>query len=85
MAFNIKDEKAVAELRQLAELEGRSMSAVASDAISESLNRRKRKGMAERVLKIAAEARADADPEWLAKTQDELINEIYDPETGLPW
>lgn len=85
MAFNIKDEQAVADLRRLAELEGRSMSAIASEAISEKLNRRRRNGMADRILEIAAEARADADPEWLAKSQEELIDEIYDPETGLPW
>lgn len=85
MAFNIKDEKAVAELRQLAELEGRSMSAVASEAISERLNRSRRKGLAERMQEIVAEATADVDPKWLAKSQDELMDEIYDPETGLPW
>lgn len=84
MAFNIKDEKAVDELRQLAELEGRSMSAVASEAISEALNRQMRKGKVERILEIAAEARASADPEWLAKSQEELMDEMYDPETGLP-
>jgi len=85
MAFNLKDEQAVSDLRELAEIEGRSMSAVASDAISERLSRSRRKGLTERIQKIVADATADVDPKWLAKSQDELMDELYDPETGLPW
>lgn len=85
MAFNLKDEQAVADLRELAELEGRSMSTLASEAISEKLNRRRRKGLAERIQRIVADATADVDPKWLAKSQEELMEELYDPETGMPW
>ncbi len=85
MAFNLKDEQAVEDLRELAKLDGKSMTAVASELIAESLRKRRREGLPARLMALAEELRADADPEWLAMTQEEMDAEIYDPETGLPW
>jgi hypothetical protein len=85
MAFNIKDEQAVARLRELAEIEGTSMTAAASKAFEDALSKSRRKGLSDRLMEIAAEACKHADPEWLAKTQQEMDDEVFDPETGLPW
>lgn len=85
MAFNIKDDATVDRLRELAKIEGVSMNAAAAKAVEESLARARRGDVAQRLLELGAQFRADADPEWLAMTKEELDAENYDPETGLPW
>lgn len=84
MAFNIKDEDAVKALRELAAIDGVSMSAAASGAISESLGRRRRHDLAADLLKIAAAARSQMSQEFLASDDQQLMDELYDKETGLP-
>lgn len=85
MAFNIKDDATVERLRELAKIEGVSMNAAAAKAVEDSLARARRGDVAQRLMELGAQFRADADPEWLAMTQEEMDAEIYDPETGLPW
>lgn len=81
MAFNLKDERAVAGLRELARLEGTSMSAAAAEAIEEKLERARRPGAAARMLELAAEIRSQ--PGFTPQSNEESDAEMYD-ELGLP-
>lgn len=81
MAFNIKDEQAVMRLREIAEIEGTSMSAAASEAIEEKLARVRRPGAASRILALAEEIRRQ--PGFKPRSDQDTDAEMYD-ELGLP-
>jgi len=81
MAFNIKDEQAVARLREIAEIEGTSMSAAAAEAIEEKLLRLRRTGTAARLLALAEEIRRQ--PGFKPISNEESDAGMYD-EFGLP-
>lgn len=87
MAFNIKDDATVERLRELAKLDGTSMSSAAAAAIAVALRERKEAehDIVSDLLAIGREARKHMSAEFLATTQKQLDDEIYDPETGLPW
>ena len=81
MAFNLKDERAVESLRELARLEGISMSAAMSTAIELRLSQLRRHGQASRILELAEEIRSQ--PEFELRTNEVSDAEMYD-EFGLP-
>lgn len=82
MALNIKDERAISQLRQLAALTGRSMNKELRVAIDERLHRVERESAdrLERLLQLAAQT-AEVWPPAMA-TGDPAAD-LYD-ETGLP-
>ena len=56
MSLNIKNEKTHRLAQELAQLTGESMTAAVTEAVRERLDRVKRKGMAQRIMKIAKES-----------------------------
>lgn len=83
-ALNIKNEETVRLARELAELEGKSLTMVVTEALREKLERDHQSQVdEERVqywLQVGRELRAAADPEWLAR---DPFQDLYD-EAGLP-
>lgn len=83
-ALNIKNEEAVRLVKELAELEGESMTTVVIEAVREKLERKRKPEINEaRVqywLRVGDELRANANPGWLASDPTE---DLYD-ERGLP-
>jgi len=84
-ALNIKNEETVRLAKELAAIEGKSLTTVVTEALREKLDR-------ERVPQINEEriqywidygkrVRETADPEWLTHDQ---IADLYDDELGLP-
>jgi antitoxin VapB len=58
MSLNIKNEETHRLAQELAQITGESMTAAVTEAVRERLARVKRKGMAERIMKIAKESAA---------------------------
>ena len=90
MSINIKNERVSQLAVQLAERTGESITDAVGHAIEEKLaeldklaTKQRRKGIADKLRAIAEDIRRDASPEWLAKTQKEFDDELYD-EMGLP-
>ena len=79
MSMNIKNEEAHSLAQQLAELTGESLTTAVTEAVRERLNRVRRKGMAERIMKIAKESAALLKGEPLPD-----IDEFLYDEKGLP-
>ena len=83
MSMNIKDENAHRLARELARLTGESMTAAVSEAIRERLERvrgNSRKGMAERLMKIAKEC----GPRWKEPYRSMDHGDLLYDENGLP-
>ena len=84
-ALNIKNEEAVRLVRELAELEGESMTTVVIGAVREKLERERKPQINEErmqyILDLGRRVREMADPDWLATDQS---SEMYDDELGLP-
>ena len=81
MSLNIKNEETHRLARELASLTGESMTAAVNEAIRERLERVRgtpRKGMAERLMKIAREC----GPLW--KKPYVSVEELLYDEKGLP-
>jgi len=81
MSLNIKNEETHKQARELARLTGESMTAAVSEAIRERLERvrgKSRKGLAEKLMKIARET----GPLW--KKPYVSIDELLYDEKGLP-
>ncbi|HEU5457007.1 MAG TPA: type II toxin-antitoxin system VapB family antitoxin [Terracidiphilus sp.] len=86
MGLNIKNADAEEKIRELATLRGVSLVTAISDAVDHEIQRekeaqRKKKLMAEWLMKISRETGPMMQD---GKTSVDLINELYDPETGLP-
>jgi len=86
MGINIKNPAAENRIRQLAALRGVSLvvavsEAVESEIIREKSSQRKRKSMAEWLREVSRETGPMMND---GKTSKELMDELYDPETGLP-
>ena len=86
MGLNIKNADAEEKIRELAALRGVSLVTAISDAVEHEIQReketlRKKKLMADWLMKISRETGPMMED---GKTSVELINELYDPETGLP-
>ena len=83
MGLNIKNAEAERLIDLLARLEGRSKTAVVTEAVREKLERLResdRKGLAERILAIGRDCASRTSPEALALDHGEYL---YD-ERGLP-
>ncbi len=86
MALNIKNEKTDQLIRELAALRGVSLIAAVTGAVEETIQRekesqRKKKLMADWLMEISRETGPMMND---GKTSKELMDELYDPETGLP-
>lgn len=85
VALNIKNEEVVRLVKELADREGKSMTAVVQEAVQEKLDRERKPQINEErmqyFLDLGRKIRESADPEWLERDQ---IVELYDEETGLP-
>ncbi len=85
MALNLKNQEAEQMARQLAQLTGESLTDAIKGALKERLEReekaRKRIGRLDWLRRITKETSAIMND---GKTSTELIEELYDPETGLP-
>jgi len=86
MSLNIKNEETHRIVRELAALRGISQVAAVTQAVENDIQRekesqRKKKLMAEWLMKISRETGPMMND---GKTSTELIEELYDPETGLP-
>jgi len=80
MGMNIKDEEAHRLAKELAALTGESLTKAVTEAIREKLDREHRKGLADRLMKIAA----DAAPRWKEPYKSMDIDELLYDEKGLP-
>ena len=86
MSLNIKNEETHRIVRDLAVLRGISQVAAVTQAVEHEIKRekesqRRRKLMAEWLMDISRETGPMMND---GKTSTELIEELYDPETGLP-
>ncbi len=86
MALSLKNAETERLARELAELRGVSLVAAVTDAVKQDLAREKRnqqrnKLMAEWMMEISRETGPMMND---GKTSTELIEELYDPDTGLP-
>ena len=83
MGINIKNPRVESLIRELAEVTGKGQTEVIGEAVERMLAREKRKGLAERLMAIAAET----GPLMKDFDMDEAMygeNGLYDQETGLP-
>jgi len=87
MSINIKNERVSQLAVTLAERTGESITDAVGHAIEEKLERlekqKSRKGIADKMRALSEEFRQHVSPEWLAKTQEDWDNELYD-KMGLP-
>jgi antitoxin VapB len=86
VALSLKNPETERLARELAELRGVSLVAAVTDAVKQDLAREKRNQqrntlMAEWLMEISRETGPMMND---GKTSTELIEELYDPETGLP-
>ena len=86
MAINIKNLEVETRIRELALMRGISLVTAVNEAVereikNEKETQRKKKLMAEWLMKLSRETGPMMND---GKTSTELIDELYDPETGLP-
>ena len=81
MGLNIKNPEAERLVKELAELTGESQTAAVTEAVRERIARVKRRGLSDRLMAIAEDcaARLKKGPGKMMEIED-----LYDPETGLP-
>jgi hypothetical protein len=86
MGISIKSRVAETRIRELAALRGVSLVTAVTEAVEreierEKVSQRRKKLMADWLMEIAQET----GPRMMdGKTSKELMDELYDPETGLP-
>jgi antitoxin VapB len=81
MGINIKNPAVEEQIRELARLTGKGQTEVVGEAVERMLAREKRRGLAERLMAIAAETAPLFKPPYDTIDHAELL---YDEETGLP-
>jgi hypothetical protein len=86
MGLSIKNPKSEELIRELAALRGVSLVTAVTEAVEHEIQRetqsqRKRKLMADWLMEISRETGPMMND---GKTSKELMDELYDPETGLP-
>ena len=86
MGINIKSPTAETRIRELAALRGVTLVTAVTEAVEHEIQRekesqRKNKLMAEWLMEISRETGPMMND---GKTSKELMDELYDPETGLP-
>lgn len=83
VTLNIKNEEVVRLVKELAEREGKSMTAAVREAVEDRLARDgKARVDEERIqywLRRGADRRAHATPEWLATNVDDLLYDVDGP------
>jgi len=88
MALSIKDEETYELVKELAKLKGASLTSTVKEAVREVLEKERAKSQERKprtrgeLLREFSEMAAPLFPK--NKTANELINELYDDETGLP-
>jgi hypothetical protein len=86
MGISIKSPKAETRIRELATLRGVSLVTAVTEAVEREIERekqsqRRKKLMADWLMEISR----DTGPRMNnGKTSKEMMDELYDPETGLP-
>jgi len=80
MSLNIKNEETHRMVQELAALTGESMTAAVTEAVRERLDRVKKKGMAERIMKIAKAS----GPRWKEPYKTIDHGDLLYDEKGLP-
>ena len=84
-SLNIKNEQIYRNAQELAKLTGESVTAAVGEAINERLDREqrlhKRHNRLEWLVQLSKETSALVND---GRTSKELMDELYDPETGLP-
>ena len=81
MGINIKNPAVEEQIRELARLTGKGQTEVVGEAVERMLAREKRRGLAERLMALAAEMAPLFKPPYDTIDHAELL---YDEETGLP-
>jgi hypothetical protein len=86
MGISIKSPTAETRIRELAAMRGVSLVAAVTEAVEHEIDREKesqgkKKLMAEFLMEISRETGPRMND---GKTSKELMDELYDPETGLP-
>jgi len=86
MAINIKNLEVETHIRELATLRGVSLVTAVTEAVEreierEKLSQRRKKLFADWLMEISRETGPRMND---GKTSEELMDELYDPETGLP-
>ena len=86
MGLNIKNPRSEELVRELAALRGVSLVTAVTQAVENEIQRenesqRKRKIMADWLMEISRETGPMMND---GKTSKEVMDELYDPETGLP-
>ena len=86
MALSIKNEETDRKIRELADLRNVSLVAAVKQAVEEAIAReeqsqRRKKLMSDWLMEISRETGPMMSD---GKTSKELMDELYDPETGLP-
>lgn len=86
MGISIKSPIAETRIRELATLRGVSLVTAVTEAVEREIERekeslRRKKLMADWLMEIAKETGPRMND---GKTSKELMDELYDPETGLP-
>jgi hypothetical protein len=86
MGINIKNLAVETRIRELATIRGMNLVAAVAEAVENEIEReresqRKKKLMAKWLTKISRETGPMMKD---GKTSKELMDELYDPETGLP-
>jgi hypothetical protein len=86
MGINIKNSSAETRIRELAALRGVSLVTAVTEAVDHAIERekqsqRRKKLMADWLMKISRDTGPLMDD---GRTSKELMDELYDPETGLP-
>lgn len=81
MGLNIKNPEAERLIKELAELTGENQTSAVLEAVRERLARVKRRGLSDRLMAIAEDCAARLK-EGPGKMME--IDDLYDPETGLP-
>ena len=84
MSLNVKDPETVELVHALADLTGESLTTAVRIAVKERIERerpKRKEGLAKRIMEIAKET-APLFP--AGRTSKEMMDELYDPQTGLP-
>jgi antitoxin VapB len=84
LSLNLKDAETVQLVHELAGLTGENLTTAVRVAVKERIERQRpnrKAGLAARLMEIARET---APLMYDGRTSKELMEELYDPETGLP-
>jgi antitoxin VapB len=84
MSLNLKDPQTVQLVHELAQLTGENLTTAVRVAVKERIERQRPKRKAELAKWLDEVTRETAALMNDGRTSKELMDELYDPETGLP-